>query len=208
MGFDWLAQYFAHQGYAVLQPNFRGSAGYGDAWFRTNGFQSWRTAMGDVVDSGRWLVSEGIADPKKLGIFGWSYGGYAALQSGSVAPDLFKAIVAVPPVTDLNDLREQYRDTTGRGTMRDYIGTGSHISEGSPTHNAAKITAPVMMFHGTLDMNVRYRASKLMEDAFRAAGRKPELITYEKLDHSLEDSAARADMLKRSDTFLKAAFAR
>jgi dienelactone hydrolase len=207
-GFDWLAQYFAHQGYAVLQPNFRGSTGYGDAWFQKNGFQSWRSAIGDVVDSGRWLVAQGIADPKKLGVFGWSYGGYAALQSGTVAPDLFKAIVAVAPVTDLNDLREQYRDTSAQRTARDFIGTGKHIVEGSPTHNAAKITAPVMMFHGTLDLNVRYRASKLMEDALTAAGRKPELITYEKLDHFLEDSAAREDMLKRSDAFLKAAFAK
>lgn len=207
-GFDWLAQYFAHQGYAVLQPNFRGSTGYGDAWFQKNGFQSWRTAIGDVVDSGRWLIAQGIADPKKLGVFGWSYGGYAALQSGTVAPDLFKAIVAVAPVTDLNDLREQYRDTSAQRTARDFIGSGKHIVEGSPTHNAAKITAPVMMFHGTLDLNVRYRASKLMEDALTAAGRKPELITYEKLDHFLEDSAAREDMLKRSDAFLKAAFAK
>lgn len=207
-GFDWLAQYFAHQGYAVLQPNFRGSAGYGDAWFQKNGFQSWRTAIGDVIDSGRWLVADGIADPKKLAIFGWSYGGYAALQSGTVAPDLFKAIVAVAPVTDLDDLREQYRDTAAQRTARDFIGTGKHITEGSPTKNASKITAPVMMFHGTLDLNVRYRASQLMNDALKSAGKSPQLITYDKLDHYLEDSAARADMLKRSDDFIKAAFAK
>lgn len=94
-GFDWLTQYFANRGYAVLQPNFRGSAGYGDEWFQKNGFQSWRTAIGDVIDAGRWLVTQEIADPAKLGVVGWSYGGYAALQSGVVAPDLFKAIVAV-----------------------------------------------------------------------------------------------------------------
>lgn len=207
-GFDWLAQYFAHQGYAVLQPNFRGSEGYGDAWFQENGFQSWRTAIGDVVDTGRWLVSEGIADPKKLGIFGWSYGGYAALQSGTAAPDLFKAIIAVAPVTDLNDLREQYRFTSAQRTARDFIGTGQHIQEGSPTHNARKFAAPVLMFHGTLDLNVRYRASELMEDALKRAGKPHQLVTYQKLDHQLDDSDARADMLKRSDDFLKAAFAK
>src|SRR5690606_3892901 len=80
-GFDWLVQFFAARGYAVLQPNFRGSTGYGSAWFGRNGFQAWRTAIGDVNDAGRWLVSEGIADPAKLAIVGWSYGGYAALQS-------------------------------------------------------------------------------------------------------------------------------
>jgi len=91
-GFDWLPQFYAAQGYAVLQPEFRGSTGYGDAWYQKNGFHSWRTAIGDVVDAGRWLVSEHIADPAKLAIVGWSYGGYAALQSAVVAPDLYIAV--------------------------------------------------------------------------------------------------------------------
>jgi dipeptidyl aminopeptidase/acylaminoacyl peptidase len=108
-GFDWLAHYFAAQGFAVLQPNFRGSAGYGDAWFQKNGFQSWQTAIGDVNDAGRYLIAEGIADPAKLGVFGWSYGGYAALQSVALDADLFKAVVAVAPVTDLSTLSEEWR---------------------------------------------------------------------------------------------------
>ncbi len=78
-GFDWLSQFFANRGYAVLQPNFRGSSGYGDAWFQKNGFHSWRIAIGDILAAGHWLVRQGIADPSKLGIVGWSYGGYAAL---------------------------------------------------------------------------------------------------------------------------------
>jgi Prolyl oligopeptidase family len=71
-GFDWLVQFFAHQGYAVLQPEFRGSTGYGDGWLMQNGFKSWRTAIGDVTDAGRWLVAQGIAAPDKLAIVGWS----------------------------------------------------------------------------------------------------------------------------------------
>ncbi|RYY36795.1 MAG: S9 family peptidase, partial [Sphingomonadales bacterium] len=90
-GFDWLAQFYAARGFAVLQPNFRGSSGYGDAWFQKNGFQSWRTAVGDVNDGGRWLEKQGIAAPGKLAIVGWSYGGYAALQSAVLDPALFKA---------------------------------------------------------------------------------------------------------------------
>src|SRR3546814_8836532 len=66
-----------------MQPDYRGLAGYGEQWFRDGGFQSWRTALGDVSDAGRWIVSEG-ADPAKLSIVGWGYGGYAALQSGVV----------------------------------------------------------------------------------------------------------------------------
>lgn len=204
-GFDWLAQYFANRGYAVLQPNFRGSAGYGDAWFQNNGFQSWRTAIGDVTDSGRWLVSQGIADPSKLAIFGWSYGGYAALQSGVTAPDLFKAIVAVAPVTDLDDLKAQYKGRFDAAVARDFIGSGPHVREGSPARHASSITAPVMLFHGDLDQNVRVEASRLMADRLRAAGKRHEIILYPGLDHYLEDSAVRAEMLAKSDAFIRAA---
>lgn len=202
-GFDWLAQYFAHKGYAVLQPNFRGSRGYGDEWFQENGFQSWKTAIGDVTDSGRWLISQGIADPAKLAIFGWSYGGYAALQSGVYAPDLFKAIVAVAPITDLDELKKQYVRTTAQREIRDIVGSGPHIREGSPAQNASAITAPVMLFHGELDANVRIVESRLMADRLQAAGKRVELIVYPKLNHGLHDSEARADMLGKSDAFLR-----
>ena len=85
-GFDWIAQFFASRGFAVLQPNYRGSTGYGDAWFEKNGFRSWPIAIGDVLDGGRWLVAQGIADAGKVAIVGWSYGGYAALQSAGGRP--------------------------------------------------------------------------------------------------------------------------
>jgi dienelactone hydrolase len=203
-GFDWLAQYFANQGFAVLQPNYRGSSGYGDGWYQQNGFQSWKSAISDVNDSGRWLVSEGIASPDKLAIVGWSYGGYAALQSAVLDPALFKAIVAIAPVTDLDRLKEQYRGYMSFSVARDFIGSGPHIAEGSPTRNAAKISAPVLLFHGSLDRNVEVIQSQLMADRLRDAGKQPELVIYKALDHYLEDGAVRAEMLEKSTTFLKA----
>jgi len=199
-GFDWLAQYFAHRGFAVLQPNFRGSAGYGDAWYQQNGFRSWRTAIGDVNDAGRWLVSEGIADPSKLAIVGWSYGGYAALQANVLDPALFRAAVAIAPVTDLQLTRTE--NGAGRAA-RDFVGSGPHVREGSPAQNAAAIRAPVLMFHGTLDRNVGVRQSRLMRDQLREAGRPAELVEFEGLDHQLEDSAARTRLLRDSDAFLR-----
>ena len=202
-GFDWLAQYFAHQGFAVLQPNFRGSAGYGSQWFQTNGFQSWRTAIGDVNDAGRWLVSEGIADPAKLAIVGWSYGGYAALQSAVVDPALYRSIVAIAPVTDLQIARDEYQGTWSGANVRDFFGTGQHIAAGSPAQHAARIQAPVLLFHGTFDLNVRIRQSRLMRDRLRDAGRRAELVEFADLDHQLEDSAARAQVLRRTDAFLR-----
>jgi len=206
-GFDWLAQFWASRGYAVLQPNFRGSAGYGDAWFQGNGFQSWRTAIGDIADSGRWLVSQGIADPAKLAIFGWSYGGYAALQSAAVEPDLFKAVVAIAPVTDLGQLKQEAQNWSSYRLQRDFIGSGPHIEEGSPARQAGKIKAPVLIFHGNFDRNVNIRQSQLMADRLKNAGKAGRLVTYDKLDHYLEDSDVRKDMLLQSATFLRESFA-
>jgi len=204
-GFDWLAQYFASRGFAVLQPNYRGSAGYGDAWYQKNGFHSWRSAIGDVNDAGRWLVSQGIADPAKLGIFGWSYGGYAALQSGVVDPGLFKATVAVAPVTDLSSLVQDSSQFTNYRLVKNFVGTGPHLREGSPAQNAGRIKAPVLLFHGDLDLNVGIGQSRKMQDKLKGAGVKSELVVYPGLDHQLDDSSARADMLRRSDAFLRQA---
>jgi dipeptidyl aminopeptidase/acylaminoacyl peptidase len=204
-GFDWLAQYYANRGFAVLQPNYRGSSGYGDSWYVNNGFQSWKVAVGDVNDSGRWLVAEGIADPTKLAIVGWSYGGYAALQSPVLDADLFKAIVAIAPVTDLAKLKEESRGYTNYRVVGDFIGTGPHIVDGSPARNADKFKAPVALFHGDLDLNVGIFQSRFMADQLKNAGKPVELTVYPKLDHGLEDSAVRADMLAKSDAFLRKA---
>ena len=202
-GFNWLAQFFAHQGYVVLQPNFRGSAGYGDAWFEHNGFQSWKTAIGDVLDAGRWLVTEGVADPAKLAIVGWSYGGYAALQSAIADPKVFKAVIAIAPVTDLNALKDEHRNWSDHDIVERMIGDGPHVREGSPLRNVSRLEAPVLLFHGTFDRNVSYLQSKDMAAACSAAHARCELVTFDGLDHQLDDSSARTQLLRKSDDFLK-----
>lgn len=204
-GFNWMSQYFANRGFAVLQPNFRGSAGYGDAWFEQNGFRSWRVAIGDIIAAGHWLVSQGV-DPSKLGVVGRSYGGYAALQSAVVDPATFKAVVAIAPVTDLAALKEQRRHFNNYAVASDWIGSGPTMHEGSPIEHADKIKAPVLLFHGTLDSSVEYVQSERMAQRLKAAGDRCELVTFEGLDQSLEDSSARAEMLRKSDAFLRQAF--
>ncbi len=202
-GFHWLAQFLAHEGYAVIQPNYRGSAGYGDDWLQENGFKSWRTSIGDVTDAGRWLASQGVADPDKLAIVGWSYGGYAGLQSGVTEPDLFKAIVAIAPVTDLAMVKQEARDYTNSRNVADFIGSGPHISEGSPLQNVGKMKTPVLMFHGNMDLNVGVQQSRRMDARLRSAGKASELVVYEGLEHSLVDSSVRAQMLDRIAGFLR-----
>jgi dipeptidyl aminopeptidase/acylaminoacyl peptidase len=191
----------------VLQPNFRGSAGYGDAWLEEEGFKSWKTAIGDVADAGHWLVKQGIADPGMLGIVGWSYGGYAALQAAVVQPGLFKAVVAIAPVTDLTKFKDEYRRTSARTVAFDFIGAGPHITEGSPAQRANEIKAPVLLFHGALDTNVDIAQSRFMADRLAAAGVPHRLVTWDHLDHYLIDSEARAKMLRESEAHLRANFA-
>jgi dipeptidyl aminopeptidase/acylaminoacyl peptidase len=203
--FDWLAQFYASRGYAVLQPNFRGSTGYGDDFFKQNGFRSWPTAIADVLDAGKWLVAQGIASPDKLAVVGWSYGGYAALQSAVVDPNVFKAVIAIAPVTDLPELKEEHRQWSDFLVVSREIGEGSHVRDGSPALNAAKIKVPVLLFHGEMDRNVLIRQSKEMAARLAAAGVPHELVAWPDLDHQLDDSAARTEMLRKSDAFLRRA---
>ena len=204
-GFDWLVQYFAQAGYAVLQPNYRGSSGYGDAFYASNGFRSWQTAIGDVADAGRWLVKEGIADPAKLAIVGWSYGGYAALQANVVDPDLFKAAIAIAPVTDLAMTKRQSIGFANQLLVAAQVGSGPAIAAGSPARHADRIKAPVLLFHGDQDINVGVEQSRAMDGALRRAGKDSTLVVFPNLDHQLDDAAARARVLADSEAFLRKA---
>lgn len=204
-GFDWLPQFLATRGYAVIQPNYRGSAGYGDEWLMKNGFKSWRTSIGDITASAKYLVAQGIADPNRLAIVGWSYGGYAALQSAAVEPSLYKAVAAVAPVTDLAMLRAEFKDFTNARLASAFIGEGPHLVEGSPLRNASKIKIPVLLVHGDRDANVAIAESEAMEDALQKSGTSVEFVRFSGLDHQLDDSAARTEMLTKIGSLLERA---
>jgi len=203
--FDWLPQFLAARGYVVIQPNFRGSSGYGDDWLAQNGFQGWRTAVGDITASAKYLVSKGIADPNRLAIVGWSYGGYAALLSGVEQPALYKAVVAIAPVTDLSLLKREASNFTNSRLVSGFVGSGPEIAQGSPLRRASEIKAPVLLFHGDLDGNVDIEHSNKMIAALRSVGDRAELVRFPGLDHQLDDSDARTQMLTRIGEFLDAA---
>jgi dipeptidyl aminopeptidase/acylaminoacyl peptidase len=111
----------------------------------------------------------------------------------------------VAPITDLVELRESRRHWTDYYVMAEYLGEGQTAVDGSPARNAAKIKVPVLLFHGTDDTTAPYAQSQLMDKSLAAAGAKHELVTFEHLDHGLEDSAARTEMLRKSDAFLRQA---
>ena len=204
-GFDWLPQFLAARGYVVIQPQYRGSAGYGEDFLNGNALKNWRTAMSDIGDSARYLAKEGIADPNRIAIVGWSYGGYAALQSAAIEPGLYKAAVAIAPVTDLAQLKKDAEHYTNARLVAEEIGSGPHVAEGSPVRLAGNIQVPVLLFHGDLDINVDVGHSEKMNSALKKAGKNVQYTRYPDLDHSLDDSNARADMLTRIGTALQAA---
>jgi len=201
--FDWLSQFLVARGYAVIQPNFRGSAGYGEDWLAKNGYQGWRTSIGDITAAAKYLVSQGIADPKRLAIVGWSYGGYAALLSAAEQPALYKSVVAIAPVTDLNLLKSESNDFTDSALVKSFVGSGPDTIQGSPLRRASEIKAPVLLFHGDLDGNVNIAHSDKMLAALKSAGDQAELVRFPGLDHQLDDSDARTQMLTKIGTFLE-----
>ena len=148
-------------------------------------------------------MGQGIADPTKLAIVGWSYGGYAALESEVLDPDLFKAAVAIAPVTDLAMIKEEKRFFTDYATTASYIGSGRTIVEASPARQAETFKAPVLMFHGDQDRNVGIAESRAMDAALKRAGKTSRLVVFPGLDHQLDDATARTDMLTQADASLR-----
>ncbi|MEA3058781.1 MAG: hypothetical protein QOE50_193 [Sphingomonadales bacterium] len=194
--YDWLGQFLAARGYVVIQPNFRGSGGYGKDYLGENAFHEWRLVMSDIRSSADWLTKQGLADPNRVAILGWSYGGYAALQSAALDPR-YKAVVAIAPVTDLKRLRRDVQGFKQEKLATEEIGKGDQLVDGSPINRAADIHAAVLIVHGTLDGNVDYRHSKRMLAALQRAGTTANLLTFDGLDHQLDDSDARIEMLTR-----------
>jgi dipeptidyl aminopeptidase/acylaminoacyl peptidase len=200
--FDYLPQFLAARGYAVIQPEYRGSDGYGKAWLNENGFKGWRTSIGDVNAAAKYLASAGIADPSRVAIVGWSYGGYAALQGAETEPTLYKAVVAVAPVTDLQLLKENARYFRNMREVLEQIGSGPHVVEGSPVNGANRIAAPVLLVHADRDVNVDVQHSDKMEAALKRAGKEVEYYRIKGLDHQLADSSVRATLLLKMGQLL------
>lgn len=208
MGWDedataWIVQFLAARGYAVIQPEYRGSAGFGDQWLMDNGFKNWRTSIGDIAAAAKYLNSAGIADPSKIAIVGWSYGGYAALQSAVTEPSLYKAVVAIAPVTDLELLKREAQVYTSGDIVEKFVGSGSYVIDGSPLRHASAISAPVLLVHADMDLNVAIEESDKMDEALKSAGKDVEYIRINGLDHQIDDSVQRTNLLLHIGTLLE-----
>ncbi|WP_421789475.1 alpha/beta hydrolase family protein [Hyphobacterium sp.] len=196
-GFDLLAQFYAGSGYAVLQPAFRGSAGFGRA-FAEAGYGEWGGLMqSDLMDALSHILDRGYADADRVCIGGFSYGGYAALMGGVAAADRFQCVFAVAPVTDLRAFVEHWQDEDDAAGeyWEQSIGhprrDRDRLEATSPTELASAFTAPVFIAHGVRDAIVPFGQSEIMADALDRAGIVHDFAIYDRADHSF---SRRADM--------------
>ena len=213
MGFDWWAQALASRGYAVLQPNFRGSTDRGDA-FMEAGYGEWGQKMQtDLSDGVRYLAGQGVIDPERVCIVGASYGGYAAMAGPTLDRGVYQCAVAV---AGLSDLRRFVDDAASDGIRRengttrywnrfmgaDRLGDRS-LDERSPARLAEQADAPILLIHGRDDSVVPIEQSRLMANALRQAGKPVEFIELDGEDHWLSRGETRQRMLVETVRFLE-----
>lgn len=212
MDFEWWAQFMANRGYAVLQPNFRGSSGYGHG-FREAGFHQWGLKMqDDLTDGVAKLIADGIVDPKRICIVGASYGGYAALAGVAFTPNLYACAISFAGVSDLpKQLDTTERESGAHSKTMSYWGSRLGVIPGdierlkatSPALHADQIRVPVLLMHGNSDFTVHVDQSIEMYDKLKAAGKPVELIRFEgDEDHFLEQGDTRIRLLTEIEKFL------
>jgi dipeptidyl aminopeptidase/acylaminoacyl peptidase len=179
----------------VLQPNFRGSTGYGTGWRRA-GRRQWGlgTMQHDLSDAVSAAVAQGIADQSRVCIVGRSYGGYAALAGAAFTPELYRCAASMAGVSDLPRFANEIRMETGASSRvvaywRTLLGDAAQdpagLSAASPALHADRIVAPVLLLHGQDDWIVSVKQSEEMADRLREAGKPVTLVTYPRAGHGL-----------------------
>ncbi|MBO9707788.1 MAG: S9 family peptidase [Caulobacter sp.] len=211
--FDWWAQAMASRGYAVFQPNFRGSDNLDQSFVDAGHGQIGRKMQTDISDGVKVLARTGMIDPKRACIVGASYGGYAALAGVTIEQGLYRCAVAVAPVSDWPKMMASEALSTGgsKGTTIAYWKrfTGANAPNDpmletiSPARLASKADAPILLIHGRDDTVVPFEQSDTMLKALKAAGKPVELTTLSAEDHWLSREPTRIQMLKATIDFVE-----
>ncbi|MGH9959408.1 MAG: alpha/beta hydrolase family protein [Pyrinomonadaceae bacterium] len=209
-GYNGFVQFLANRGYAVLQPNFRGSTGYGKK-FLDAGNTQWGDKMQDDLTWGaNYLIAQGIADPKRVGIMGVSYGGYAALAGVAFTPDVYSAAVSivgpsnlitflesVPPYWEPD--RELFYRRMGDPTSPE---GKARLERQSPLNSAGKIKTPLLIVHGANDVRVKQRESDQIVIALRERGFPVEYLVAPDEGHGFAGPENNMAMFAAAEKFL------
>lgn len=207
-GYDPWVQFLAAKGYAVLQPNYRGSTGYG-ADFVKAGYGQWGRGMQDDIDDGaKWLAAQGIADPKRVCIMGASFGGYAALWASVKSPDLYRCAISFAGISDVGAmLRYDRKGFSAPKYFRNWRtrvqgDTGFDLKTVSPLFTPQKMAMPLLIAHGTDDDNVPMSQSAKFHEALLKAGKPHDYVTYKDEGHGFDSDVNETDFLNRVGAFL------
>jgi dipeptidyl aminopeptidase/acylaminoacyl peptidase len=211
LSFNPWVQFLVARGYAVFQPNFRGSDGFGKA-FAESGYGEWgRKMQDDITDGVKTLVDQGLVDPARTCIVGASYGGYAALAGAALTPDVYKCAVSIAGISDLDDFigwrkRNWGSDSEGYTYWLKAIGDPdkdeARLREVSPLAQAARIKIPILLIHGSDDFIVPIAQSKAMKKVLDKSGHPTELITLKGEGHSYWSADNEKLVLAAVDKFL------
>ena len=204
------SQFLANRGYAVLLVNFRASTGYGRE-FTTAGVGEFGGKMqNDLNDATQWAIDQGIADPSRIAIMGWSYGGYASLVGLTMTPQRFACGVSLAGPSDLASLIESFppywkNELAG---WHDYVGNPAvaqdreEMNRISPLYHADRVERPVLIVQGMNDVRVRPDQSARMVEALRQAGKSVEYVAVPEMGHGMGYWAHRLKILRHTETFL------
>ncbi len=201
-------QFLANRGYAVLQPNFRGSTGYGRKFWEAS-FKEWGgTMQDDLTDGVNYLIAQGIADPKRVAIYGGSYGGYATLSGITKTPDLYAAAISYVGVSNLFTFLKTVPPYWLPFQEMTYVQVGhpekdkAMFEERSPALNAQKIKTPLFVAQGAKDPRVNKAESDQMVDALRKRGVTVDYMVKENEGHGFSNEENRFDFYSAMEVFL------
>jgi dipeptidyl aminopeptidase/acylaminoacyl peptidase len=200
-------QLLASEGFAVLQVNYRGSGGYGEG-YQQAGYGHWGDRIvEDIIDATQYTVKKGHADPKRICIYGASFGAYAAMQGAILAPELFRCAIGFAGVYDLTRM-DWSGDIASSWLGRDYVhamlrSNGEALKRASPAYNADKLRARVLLIHGKKDQRAPIEHAEHLKDALEEKGRAPEWMVESKEGHGFYDEDARERMYTRLLRFLR-----
>ena len=208
LAFDSQAQYLASRGYAVLQPNFRGSTGFGRGFVEA-GTGQWGRGMQDDLDDGvKWLAGEGVIDSKRVCIMGGSYGGYAAQWAAVRNPEIYRCAISFAGVSDLaSQLRFSRSSFIASRYFRNWRERiqgqkDFNLDQISPLRMASRMTVPILIAHGTDDSTVPISQSRRLHSALLSAGRAHEYVEYKDEGHGFDSAVNATDFFTRVGAFL------
>ena len=209
-GYDGFSQFLANRGYAVLQPNFRGSTGYGKKFLNAGNLQWGRTMQDDITWGVKYLVAEGMVDPKRVGILGGSYGGYATLAGVAFTPDVYAAAVDIVGPSNLITLLESIPPYWEPIRKTFYMRMGNPntpegkalLNERSPLYSADKIKTPLLVVQGANDPRVNKREADQIVIALRDRGFPVEYLLAPDEGHGFARPVNNMALFMASEKFL------